>query len=72
MYKNVYNLAAVKIYSYYMKNYVHDIKYVNTANFKIDDLLRPATKTVLVFDVEGCQNNEKHNDLLLPYNGYLF
>ena len=33
-----------------MKNYVYDIRYVNRANFKIDHLLRPPTKTVLVFD----------------------
>ena len=29
-----------------MKNYVYDIKYVNTVNRIIDDLLRPVTKAV--------------------------
>ena len=28
--KNVYNLAAIKLYQYYMKDHVYDIKYVNT------------------------------------------
>ena len=50
--KNDYNLAAVKIYQYYMKKYVYDIKHVNTVNFIIDDLLRSVTKTVLVFGIK--------------------
>ena len=47
---------------------------VNTVNFIIDDLLRPVTKAILVFDIKWWQNNEKKNnyDLLLPDNGYIF
>ena len=33
-----------------MKNYVYDVKDVNTVNFIIDDLLRLVTMAVLVFD----------------------
>ena len=35
-----------------MKNYVYDVKDVNTVNFIIDDLLRPVKKAVLVFDIK--------------------
>ena len=35
-----------------MKNYVYDVKDVNTVNFIIDDLLRPVTMAVLVFDIK--------------------
>ena len=42
-----------------MKNYVYDVKDVNTVNFIIDDLLRPVTMAVLVFDIKWWQNNEK-------------
>ena len=33
-----------------MKNYEYDIKYVNRVNFIVNNLLRPTTKTALVFD----------------------
>ena len=42
-----------------MKNYIYDIKYVNTVTRIIDDLLRPVTKAVWVFDIKWWQNNEK-------------
>ena len=37
--KNVHILETVKIYQYYMKNYVYDIKYVNAMNLVTVDLL---------------------------------
>ena len=46
-----------------MKNYVYDVKDVNTVNFIIDDLLRPVTMAVLVFDIKWWQNNEKKMDI---------
>ena len=56
-----------------MKNYVYDIKYVNTVNFIIDDLLRPVIKAVLVFDIKWWENNEKKLDIFSNFeNLYIF